>query len=108
MSASLTLTAADEGRTIELEAGEHFQIALEANVSTGFSWEPTSFNESIIRKLDTEFIPDAAVLGSSGKQLLNFKAVGAGHTLLRLLYRRSFEKDVRASKSFEISIDVLR
>lgn len=102
VAAGLTLTEGDEGRAIELEAGELFQIALEANPSAGFNWEPALFNESVIRMLDTAFIPDTAALGSSGKQLLRFKALASGYTLLRLIYRRSFEKNVPASKSFEI------
>ncbi len=106
MAASLTLTEADENRAIELEAGAFFQIVLEANPSTGFGWEPASFNESVIRKLETEFLPYAAAPGSGGRQILKFKAVAPGYTLLRLLYRRPFEQDVPAVKSFEIGINV--
>jgi hypothetical protein len=41
-SGQVELTAADDGRQIELNSGQTLVVSLESNPSTGYSWERAS------------------------------------------------------------------
>ncbi|MBM4429116.1 MAG: protease inhibitor I42 family protein, partial [Chloroflexi bacterium] len=43
---------------------------------------------------------------SPGKMTLRFTGVAAGQTALKLIYHRSFEKDVPPVKTFEVTVVV--
>ncbi len=88
------LTAADNGKTIEVTIGQELDVTLEANPTTGYTWavaEPT--DERIIRQLgEIEFEPESGAIGAGGVQITRFEVVGAGQTTLRLIYHRPWER----------------
>jgi len=83
----------EAGDSITVSNGDTFVIALDANPSTGYSWEADA-------NADVEFVKSKQVQGSSnavgapGTQQLTFKAVKAGSSTLTLNYLRPFEQGV--------------
>jgi len=55
---------------------------------------------------EAEFEPDRKARGSGGNILLRFEAVKVGKTMLKLIYRRPFEKNKRPTKTFEVKVTV--
>lgn len=101
------LNEQDAGRTVELQAGEVFELVLDANPTTGYQWEVVSDGSGVIRQIgDAEFKPDSNLLGSGGKTTYRFEAAVPGQTWLSLDYHRPWEKDVPALKTFEVLIIV--
>lgn len=97
----------DAGRTVELQAGEVFELILDANPTTGYQWEMVSDGSGVIRQIgDAEFKPDSDLLGSGGKTTYRFEAAVPGQTWLSLDYHRTWEKDVPALKTFQVLIVV--
>ena len=97
------------GKTVELKAGETFEINLEGNPTTGYTWE-----------VDVE--PDPAVLGLSGEMdyrsssdevgaggvfIFPYQATGPGETTLRLVYHRPWEKDEEPLEVYELTVQVI-
>lgn len=102
----IVVTAADDGREIELGAGQVLVVRLEANPSTGYGWqvgEPAE--EGTLRQADViEFQPDSVLLGAPGIQILRFTAQREGQTSLRLVYRRPWERDVEPARMFQLEV----
>jgi inhibitor of cysteine peptidase len=103
----LQLTAADEGRSIELQQGQQLRITLEANPTTGYTWdivEPT--DERILRQVgEIEFEPESDLIGAGGTQIIRFEAVSVGQTTLKLVYHRPWES-VEPRETFTLSVTV--
>lgn len=107
----VSLSAADDGRQIELKEGQVLVISLEGNLSTGYMWEVEKADKTILHQTgEVEFEPESHLLGAPGllgapaKQTLRFEAVAAGRTTLRLVYHRPWEKDVKPARTFSIQV----
>jgi inhibitor of cysteine peptidase len=101
------LTAADNGRRVELKKGQALVITLEANPTTGYTWEVAEIGERILRQVgETEFKPESKAVGAPGVQILRFKALKSGQTTLKLVYHRPWEKGVEPLQVFSIQVIV--
>ncbi len=95
-------TVSDPATPVEASIGDVVEISLEANPTTGFSWELSGPPETaIVRFLggdyesrgestevdeDAEGDTPAPVVGGGGVQRLRFQVVGAGATTVQLRY----------------------
>jgi len=84
--------------------GDEFTIVLEANVTTGFSWQlETPLDESILTHVDDDYIaPGTDAVGSPGKQELTFRATEArestcGTSVLSIAHRTRLRKTASQS-----------
>ena len=101
------LTEADAGRSIELRVGDKLEITLPGNPTTGFQWEVSVGDITILQPSgEPKFEPSNSAVGSGGKITLRFEAVGTGQTGLKLIYHRPFEKDVPSAQTFEVTVTV--
>ena len=105
----LTLSEADNGRQIELAESEMLVLELESNPSTGYGWEVQEMDRTILRQVEevgVGFEPSSKsnLLGAPGTQILRFAGVSKGQTLLKLAYRRPWEKDVEPAKTFSVQV----
>ena len=107
VSKETKLSAGDNGRKIELNKGQILVVTLEANPSTGYTWEVAELEKNFLRQIgETEFQPESDLLGAKGMQTLRFEAVNAGQTSLKLVYHRPWEKDVEPLQTFSIQVVV--
>ena len=98
---------ADSGTEILVEAGEQFEIRLDSNPSTGYSWEVAEGAASnTVELLTRRHEPaDTELVGASGVDVFVFEAlVGAG--TLRLEYLRSFDDPVVPERIVEYVVRV--
>lgn len=104
---TVRLTHADSGSTITLHPGDTLEIVLQGNPTTGYTWEVKPGSESVLKqKGDPEFTPDSKALGSEGRMTFKFDVVAIGKASLVLLYRRTFEPEIKPLRSFGIRIVV--
>jgi inhibitor of cysteine peptidase len=98
----------DDGKLVELTVGNTLIVELPGNPSTGYMWEVGSVNTSVLKPVEsaTKFKSDTNLMGSPGKITLRFKAAGAGKTALKLVYRRSWEKNVAPIKAYQANVTV--
>ena len=98
----------DNGREVQLKKGQPLVVTLEANPTTGYTWEVAEpLDEQVLRQAgEPEFKPESDLAGAGGVQILRFEAVNAGQTALKLAYRRSWEKDVEPLNTFSIQVVV--
>lgn len=101
------LGVSDNGSQIKLNKGQMVVITLDANPTTGYTWELAEPNMSVIRQVgEIEFQPESSALGAGGVQTLRFEAMNVGQTPLKLVYHRPWEKDVKPLKTFSLQVVV--
>lgn len=100
--------ADDNSRQIELRKGQTMVITLEANPTTGYTWEVEKpLDEGGLRQVgEPEFKPESDLIGAPGVQTLRFEAVNAGQTTLNLVYHRPWEEDVEPLETFSVQVVV--
>ncbi|MBK5266864.1 MAG: protease inhibitor I42 family protein [Acidimicrobiia bacterium] len=90
---TLSFTAADSGSEVRVGSGDQFQVVLESNPSTGYSWEVTGEPDPGILELVSHSFEgaDADLVGAAGTEVFVFKGVGFGAEVLRMEYFRPFD-----------------
>ncbi len=93
--------------TINVQLGQTFNITLESNPSTGYSWQFAQHPDANIVKLESQkYTPSANVPGAPGKEVWVFKGVGVGSTTMVLQYQRPWETNVPPLKKDTIKVTV--
>ena len=95
-----------DGTRFSMAVGEILDIALQANPSTGFTWEVTSLDEMILRPLgEPTFDPESTLAGAPGTMHLMFETLTAGTTTLELAYHKPSES-VAPAATFAVTVTV--
>ncbi len=103
----LTLTEADNGKTVQARAGDHILLKLSANASTGFSWAIDKTDPTILALQDERYTSSpGGAIGSGGTTVFTFLAKRAGTVHLQLKYWRSWEGDSSIVKRYDVTIQV--
>jgi inhibitor of cysteine peptidase len=107
----------DGGRTVELDAtdslsevsldvGDQLAVELEANPTTGYSWELGPLPDGL-QLVSSEFEePGGSLVGAPGMQLFVFDVVGPGSGILRFEYVRVFDDPVIAEQIVEYVLTI--
>jgi inhibitor of cysteine peptidase len=95
------------GTSIEIEKGQMVVLKLESNPTTGYDWEISEVDPTILRQVgDVDYEADSMLIGSGGVNTYTFEAVASGSTRLKLNYRRSWETDAPPLQTFELVVIV--
>jgi len=107
-SVQTQLSAADNGKTVEVKAGDQIVIALEGNPSTGYTWEAKDLDAGMFQQVgETEFkSSNPGLIGAGGTLTLTFKTLKAGTSALTLIYHRPWETDVAPVNTFMVNVTV--
>jgi len=110
MDNKINLSIDYSGRQIELTNGQTFNVTLETNPSTGYSWEVVELNNSIIKKIGEAVSEpnntEKNMVGAPVMHTFQFEVINTGQTTLKIVYRRSWEKDVAPVNTFSVELFV--
>lgn len=102
-----------EGGVSELRVGQVLEVELIGNASTGYEWQLVEDGSPVIERITpaasaakADKPPDSQVVGAPSTSHWRFKATQPGQTVLRLVYRRPWEKDVPPAQTADYSIRV--
>jgi inhibitor of cysteine peptidase len=103
----LVLTDAETGSEIEVDSGEQFEVRLDSNPSTGYSWQISEMTtpELVVLESQTHVAADTDLVGAAGTDVFVFTAVG-GAGVLRLEYIRSFDDPIVPERVAEFIVRV--
>ena len=99
------ITAADAGKTVSLVVGGQLTVQLEAQPGTGCGWEADAASTPLLSFKGSKS-SGTNMPGGIEAQSLSFVARSAGEGNLKLVYRRSWEKDVAPAKSFSVAVKI--
>jgi inhibitor of cysteine peptidase len=105
-----TVTEKNANDTVVIHAGDSFDVALPGNPSTGYAWEMEAGDTNVVRQLgQTEYKTDTSapgLLGAPMTSVMRFKAYAPGMSNMRLVYHRSWERNVAPAKTFALTVMV--
>ena len=106
----MTLADVPSGEQVTLQRDQEMVLELAANPSTGYRWQIELTASAVLDKIgDEQFVPASGpggAVGAGGMTVWHFRAARTGTDLLRLVYRRPFERNVPAAKSVVYTINV--
>lgn len=106
MTSMLVIRQSNTEQTFTLGTGDKFEVLLEENPSTGYSWEFTELDPDILVSSDSSFYSGDAIPGKSGTRKFQFEVKAPGKTTI--LFRLSQPWDrANAIKQFQVTIHVV-
>jgi len=99
----------DNGRTIELQVGQAFQLMLGSNPTTGYRWVYEGKSSIVAQEGKQVYSadnPDKGLMGGGGVERWTFRALKPGTETLRLEYRRPWEQAVEPANRVEFPVIV--
>jgi predicted secreted protein len=103
-----TFTESDS--QVSVNAGEWFDVKLESNKTTGYSWVlmiTDSNPDGVVVEMGNEYInPETDLRGAPGHELWHFKTMQAGFFNLVFNYTRPWEKEGTSAKTVTIGVTV--
>jgi predicted secreted protein len=102
----LTVTQADAGKTVALAVGQRLNVHLSEQAGTGYSWITASDSTPLLKFEGASSGSGATMPGGAEIQVLVYSAAAAGKGMLKIEYRRSWEKDQPPEKSFSIAVTI--
>jgi inhibitor of cysteine peptidase len=87
-------TYTDSTQNINLNVNQEFTIALQANPTTGYDWQPV-FDAGLVSQVTKTYKQDdhsgQQLVGSGGTDFFTFKALKAGEAKISFTYYRPWE-----------------
>jgi inhibitor of cysteine peptidase len=101
---TITLTRADDGRTVDLRPGDVVVIHLEENPTTGYQWTVQPGGHQVMALESSDYVrsPGAGV-GGGGERVLTFKAVEAGTEAVGLQLSRGWQSQNAIPETFAVT-----
>jgi inhibitor of cysteine peptidase len=92
--------------SVRVKPQDTFTVALKGNPSTGFSWNITAIDTTLIRPQGKpRYVGQSNLPGAPGTFYFAFSAVGKGASTIAFAYVRSWEKGVAPADSFTITVE---
>lgn len=110
---SMSLTDADNGKTVTITKGQSILVKLASNPTTGFKWAVASTDRTFGYPATDTFAGGGSggPVGSGGVQRLTWKTNSplnmVGSHTVKLEYKRSFETNVPPAKVFTFTVKIV-
>lgn len=104
----VNITGADNGKTIDVLRFRTIKLSLEANPTTGYTWQLTSpTNREVLRQYYYKYkrMPTKLV-GVGGHDIWKFWAIRPGTETVKAVYLRPWEGSTPPAKTFTVTIRV--
>ena len=95
---------------MNVNLGKEFTISLEANPTTGYTWD-AHYDAHFLKLKESKFEPlapsgpeSALPLGSPGKAVFMFIPIKTGQTTINMIYQRPWEKTPAQEEAFTVII----
>lgn len=107
----VTVTESENGSTVNIGTGDRLRVELPSNPSTGYSWQTMELNSWVLArtKRPEDWVVGAdrqRMVGSGGKLTLEYEAIGAGTSPVKIAYSRPWETNAAPAKTFQLTVVV--
>ena len=101
------LTAADTNREIVLSQGHLFHVVLPSNPTTGYSWNSTVDNATIVSVDSKKYVADVSNrIGVGGETTWTLRTHKKGNAKITFSYQRPWEENTAPTREVTFSISV--
>jgi inhibitor of cysteine peptidase len=103
----ITLTGADQRKTVDLRVGDVVILRLEENVTTGYRWAIGSGGGDVVALQSSEHVQSpGSAIGGGGERVFSFKGTRPGVVAIQLKLWREWEGDKSISRTFVVTLRV--
>jgi formylglycine-generating enzyme required for sulfatase activity len=100
----LSLVRADSFEEVTTAVGEEFEINLESNPTTGYSWSLVEHLPDWLELVGMTYVAtDPGMVGGGGTEIWTFRATGAGSTTLTFEYERPWEDEPIQVRVYQVT-----
>ena len=104
---TVTLTQADNSKTVDVRRGDTIVVQLAENPTTGFRWAADNLDEQVVKPQNDSYSPaSGGGVGGGGTRTFTLLAAGAGTAPLRFKLWREWEGDKSITQRFEVNLRV--
>jgi predicted secreted protein len=103
---SSVLTAADNGRTVELPVGDEVALRLPENATTGYRWAIDSADANLVDIKEGQYVLTSEKMGGGGEAQWLIKAKAPGATSIKLKRWRQWEGESSVVERYEITLRI--
>jgi len=103
---TITMTQTDNGKAVQVHAGDTMVIQLDENASTGYTWAVNKIDTTVLLLQSSTYTASGNVPGSGGTRVFTFLAKNPGTVQLQLKYWRSFVGDSSIIQRYSITVEV--
>lgn len=97
------------GQVINTRVNQEFTIALGSNITTGYSWQ-AAYDANALNLVEKTYKEQdntgKQIVGASGTEYFNFKALNKGETKVTFTYRRPWEQPSAQDQTLIFTINV--
>lgn len=100
----------DPAAAIRVEPGGLFDVVLESNATTGYSWRLTRpLEATYLQLVESRYeAPDSGLVGAGGRERWRFRALAPGRTQIALEYVRSWEVGQLPARAATFEVEIRR
>jgi inhibitor of cysteine peptidase len=103
---AVTVTPADDGKSVVIGVGDLLRVELEENPTTGFRWEIDQLPPLIQLQQCSYLRNPETSIGGSTRRVFEFRSVATGTSELKLKRWRAWEGEQSVEQRFIVSISV--
>ena len=104
---TLTLTQADNGKSVTVRQGDVVSIQLEENPTTGFQWAVDHLDAETLELTSSDYTrPSSAVMGSGGERTFSLTAKKPGTAPVALKLWREWQGESSVTDRFNVTVVV--
>ncbi len=96
------------GSEIKLRVGETLEIRLSENPTTGFRWALQSSGAPACIPVKDYYEPSARAPGAGGGHRWRFQAKQVGEGRIEIRYRRAWERQGAAARTYSLRVRVVK
>jgi len=105
--ATITLTRAEHGKSIEAQVGDLITVSLNENPTTGFRWAIDESDDDAVALSSSEYaVTPRSRVGGGGRRVVTFEARKTGVSAIRLKLWHTWEGDSSVTQRFAITLRV--
>ena len=105
--ATITLTRAEHGKSIEAQVGDLITVSLNENPTTGFRWAIDESDDDVVALSSSEYaVTPRSRVGRGGRRVVTFEARKTGTAAIHLKLWRAWEGEESITQRFAVTLRV--
>jgi len=101
-----TATESENGKAVNIRAGDILEVRLHENATTGYRWALDAVDSPLVKVHEAQYSSPSSSVGGSGEVTWRIEARAPGSLEIKLKLWRSWEGEKSIQKRFGITLTI--